>query len=156
MEFLIFLGKLDKDIVDLIKKVNYSIEENAAICLVDKKFIGFHKKDEKRIVICTENAKTIGNYRESKSNNNNNNDNHKTKLYIRRALRHEATHLAQSCNNNNPTGLIPNIEEKIHKSKLNILKSSVEISGELEKELEAYVMEDKPKIVIRAIEKYCL
>ena len=77
-------------------------------------------------------------------------------LYIRRALRHETTHLVQSCNNNKPTGVIKNIEDKIHVGKLKALKSSVRISGNLDKELEAYVMEDKPRKVKEIIETYCL
>jgi len=51
MEFIIFLSKIDREIIDLIKKNNYSIEENAPLCLIDKKFIGFHKKIEKKKVI---------------------------------------------------------------------------------------------------------
>ena len=152
MEFIIFLSKVDREIIELIKKANYSIEENAPLCLIDKKFIGFHKKFEKSIVICTNNAKKISNYRKIKKNNN---DNHKTKLYIRRGLRHEATHMAQSCNNDNVTGLIKNLDQKIHKNKLNALNSSVKISGNFKKEVEAYVLEDKPKMVKKAIEKYC-
>ena len=153
MEFIIFLSKIDREIIDLIKKNNYSIEENAPLCLIDKKFIGFHKKIEKSIVICTNNAKRISNYKKTKRNNN---DNHKTKLYIRRGLRHEATHMAQSCNNNKTTGIIGNLDQKLHRNKLKALYSSVKISGNLEKELEAYVMEDKPRKVKEAIEKYCL
>ncbi len=153
MEFIIFLNKLDKDIIELIKKANYSIEENAPLCLIDRRFTGFHKKVEKSIVICTNNAKRVSNYRKIKKNNN---DNHKTKLYIRRVLRHEATHMAQSCNNGKTTDIIENLDQKIHKNKLNALKSSVKISGNLEKEIEAYVMEDKPRKVIEAIKKYCL
>ena len=154
MEFIIFLSKLDKEIIDLIKKTNYSLEENTVLCNLDKKFIGFHKKKERTIVICTKNAKEISNFREEK--NSHKHENHKTKIYLRRALRHEATHLAQSCNNNRVTGLVKNIEKKIHKGKLNALNSSIEISGNKMKELEAYIMEDKPKKVIKAIKKYCL
>ena len=153
MEFIIFLSKVDREIIELIKKANYSIEENAPLCLIDKKFIGFHKKFEKSIVICTNNAKKISNYRKIKKNNK---DNHKTKLVIRRGLRHEATHMAQSCNNGKITGIIENLDQKIHKNKLKALKKSVRISGKLEKEIEAYVMEDKPRKVKKAIEKYCL
>ena len=153
MEFIIFLSKLDKDIIELIKKANYSIEENSPLCLIDERFIGFHKKVEKSIVICTANAKKVSNYRKIKKNNN---DNHKTKLFIRRGLRHEATHMAQSCNNDKTTGIIKNLDQKIHRNKLNALNSSVKISGNLEKEMEAYVMEDKPKKVKEAIKKYCL
>ena len=151
MEFILFLSKIDKEIIELINKSNNSIEENTALCLIDKKFVGFYKKREKTIVICTQNAKKLGNYREGK-----NNDNHKTNLYIRRALRHETTHLVQSCNNNKPTGIIKNIEDKIHSGKLKALNSSVRISGNYSKELEAYVMEDKPRKVKEVLKIYCL
>ena len=151
MEFILFLSQIDKDIIELINKSNHSIEENTALCLIDKKYVGFFKRKEKTIVICTKNAKELGNYRESKRY-----DNHKTNIYIRRALRHEATHLAQSCNSNRPTGIIKNMEDRIHKGKLKALISSVQISGNYEKELEAYVMEDKPKKVREIVENYCL
>ena len=154
MEFILFMSKIDKEIIELINKANYSIEENSALCLIGEQFVGFHKRREKEIVICTKNAKKLGSYKED--NYVKNNDNHKTKLYLRRALRHEATHLAQACNNNKPTGIIKDIDKKIHPNKLKALKRSVKISGNLIKEIEAYVMEDKPSKVIKAIEKYCL
>ena len=154
MEFILFMSKIDKEIIELINKANYSIEENSALCLIGEQFVGFHKRREKEIVICTKNAKKLGNYIENIYVKNN--DNHKTKLYLRRALRHEATHLAQACNNNKPTGIIKDIDKKIHPNKLKALKRSVKISGNLIKEIEAYVMEDKPSKVIKAIEKYCL
>ena len=151
MEFMLFLSKIDKEIVELIYKSNHSIEENTALCLIDRKFVGFFKKREKGIVICTKNAMFLGGYREDKKY-----DNHKTNIYIRRALRHEATHLVQSCNNNKPTGVIKKIEDKIHERKLKALNSSVQLSGNYEKELEAYVMEDKPRKVKELIKSYCL
>ena len=64
--------------------------------------------------------------------------------------------MAQSCNNGKTTGIIKNLDQKIHKNKLKALNSSVKISGNMDKEVEAYVMEDKPKKVKEAIEKYCL
>ena len=151
MEFILFLSNIDKEIIELINKSNNSIEENTALCLIDKKFVGFYKRIEKSIVICTNNAKKLGGYKKNK-----NDENHKTKIYIRRALRHEATHLAQSCNNDKPTGIIKNIEKRIHKGKLKALNNSVQISGNYQKELEAYVMEDKPKKVKEIIKNYCL
>ena len=151
MEFILFLNKIDKEIIELINKSNHSIEENTALCLIDKKFVGFYKNREKTIVICTQNAKQLGGYREDKQY-----DNHKTNLYIRRALRHQTTHLVQSCNNNKPTGIIKNIEDKIHSGKLKALNSSVQISGNYSKELEAYVMEDKPRKVKEIMKIYCL
>ncbi len=154
MEFVLFMSQVDKEIIELIKNANYTIEENTVLCLIGNQFVGFHKKREKEIVICTENAKNLSNYKESV--NIKNNENHKTKLYLRRALRHEATHLAQGCNDNNPTGIIKDIDKKIHPSKLKALKESVKISGKLSKEIEAYVMEDRPFTVKKAIKKYCL
>ena len=151
MEFILFLSKIDKEIIELINKSNHSIEENTALCLLDKKFVGFYKKREKAIVICTKNAKKLGGYRKDKRY-----DNHKTNIYIRRALRHEATHLVQSCNKDKITGVIKNIEDKIHARKLKALNSSVQISGNYEKELEAYVMEDKPRKVKEILQAYCL
>tara|TARA_B100001115_G_scaffold101709_1_gene74944 strand:+ start:243 stop:707 length:465 start_codon:yes stop_codon:yes gene_type:complete len=154
MEFILFLNKLDKDIFELIKKANYSIEENSALCQIDKRYIGFHKKRQKTIVICTENAKDITNFRDKQISKNN--DNHKTKLFIRRALRHEATHMIQSCNGGKVIGDINEIRKKINKNKEKAINSSVSISGNLERELEAYIMEDKPRKVREAIIKYCL
>ena len=151
MEFILFLNKIDKEIIELINKLNHSIQENTALCHIDKRYVGFYKKREKTIVICTENAKKLGGYRKDKSY-----DNHKTNLYVRRALRHETTHLVQSCNNNKPTGIIKNMQEKIHAGKLKALKSSVQISGNLDKELEAYIMEDKPRKVKEMLKSYCL
>ena len=151
MEFILFLSKIDKEIIELINKSNHSIEENTALCLLDKKFVGFYKRREKAIVICTKNAKRLGGYRKDKRY-----DNHKTNIYIRRALRHEATHLVQSCNEGKITGVIKNIESKINARKLKALNSSVQISGNYEKELEAYVMEDKPRKVKEILKTYCL
>ena len=151
MEFILFLSKIDKEIIELINKSNHSIEENTALCLIDRKYVGFFKRREKTIVICTKNAKKLGGYKEDKRY-----DNHKTNIYIRRALRHEATHLVQSCNNNKPTGVIKNIEDRIHEGKLKALNSSVQLSGNYEKELEAYVMEDKPRKVKEILKSYCL
>ena len=151
MEFILFLSKIDKEIIELINKSNHSIEENTTLCLIDKKFVGFYKRREKTIVICTQNAKNLGGYREDKRY-----DNHKTNIYIRRAFRHETTHLVQSCNNNKPTGVIKNLEDKIHEGKLKALRSSVRISGNLDKELEAYVMEDRPRKIKEMLKSYCL
>ena len=155
MEFIIFLTKLDKEILELVRKNNYSIEENSHICLTNRMYIGFHNKAEKLIVICTENAKKITNFK--RKNLLNKNDNHKTELYISRALRHEATHMIQSCNNNKIIGDIEDIKKRLNKNKIKALKSSMKVSGSnLNREFEAYLMEDKPRKVIKAIQKYCL
>ena len=155
MEFIIFLSKLDKEILDLLIKANYIVEENKIECLLNKEIIGLHSSIENKIIICTENAKRKTNYRNEKKRPNK--DNFKTELAVRKALRHEATHAIQKCNNNKTVGDIKNLEGKLNQSKRKSLEFSTStFSGTYEKEVEAYVLEDKPKKVKNMIKKYCL
>ena len=155
MEFLIFLGKIDKEILELLIKANYTVEENTVECLLNKKIKGLHNFEDNKIIICTENAKIKTNYRKIKQQPNKNN--FKTELAIRKALRHEATHAIQKCNNNKIVGDIKKLESKLHKSKRKALEfSTSNFSGTYSKEVEAYVLEDKPKKVKNLIKKYCL
>ena len=155
MEFIIFLSKLDKEILNLLIKANYTLEENKVECLLNKEIKGLHNFEENKIIICTENAKRKTNYRNKKLLSNK--DNFKTKLAIRKALRHEATHAIQKCNNNKIVGDINFLEDKLHKSKRKALDfSTSNFSGTYAKELEAYILEDKPKKVKNMIKKYCL
>ena len=155
MEFIIFLSKLDKEILDLLIKANYIVEENKIEWLFNKEIKGLHNFEENKIIICTENAKRKTNYRNVKRIPNK--DNFKTELAIRKALRHEATHAIQKCNNNKTIGDIKNLENKLHQSKRRALKfSTSNFSGTYAKEVEAYILEDKPKKVKNLIKKYCL
>jgi len=155
MEFIIFLSKLDKEILDLLIKANYIVEENKIECLFNKEIKGLHNYVENKIIICTENAKRKTNYRKMKKQQNK--DNFKTERAIRKALRHEATHAIQKCNNNKIIGDIKNLEDKLHKSKRTALNFSISnFSGTYAKEVEAYILEDKPKKAKKMIEKYCL
>jgi len=54
MEFIIFLSKLDKEILDLLIKANYIVEENKIECLLNKEIKGLHNFEENKIIICTE------------------------------------------------------------------------------------------------------
>ena len=151
MEFIIFLSKLDKEILDLLIKANYEVEENKTECLLNKEIKGLHNFVENKIIICTENAKRKTNYMKKKK------DNIKTERAIRKALRHEATHAIQKCNNNRIVGDIKNLEAKLHQSKRKSLEfSTSNFSGTYAKEVEAYVLEDKPNKVKNLIKKYCL
>ena len=155
MEFIIFLSKLDKEILELLTKANYIVQENKVECLLNKKIKGLHNFEENKIIICTENAKRKTNYRNKKHGITK--DNFKTELAIRKALRHEATHAIQKCNNNKIVGDIKNLEGKLHPSKSRSLEFSISnFSGTYAKEVEAYILEDKPKKVKNMIEKYCL
>ena len=119
MEFIIFLSKLDKEILDLLIKANYEVEENKIECPLNKEIKGLHNFVENKIIICTENAKRKTNFKNVKLRPNK--DNFKTKLAIRKALRHEATHAIQKCNNNKTVGNIKNLEGKLHQSKLSLI-----------------------------------
>ncbi|MCR8540183.1 MAG: serine hydroxymethyltransferase [Prochlorococcus marinus CUG1439] len=155
MEFIIFLSKLDKEILDLLIKANYIVEENKVECLLNKKIKGLHNFEENKIIICTENAKRKTNYRKIKQQPSK--DNHKIERAIRKALRHEATHAIQKCNNNKIVGDIKKLESKLHQSKRKALEfSTSNFSGTYAKEVEAYVLEDKPKKVKNLIKEYCL
>ena len=155
MEFIIFLSKLDKEILDLLIKANYVVEENKIECLLNREIKGLHNFEKNKIIICTDNAKKKTNYRNIKHPQNK--DNLKTERAIRKALRHEATHAIQKCNNNKIIGDIKKLEKKLHQSKRKALVfSTSNFSGNYEKEVEAYVLEDKPKKVKNMIEKYCL
>ena len=155
MEFILFLSKLDKEILNLLMKANYIVEENKIECLLNKEIKGLHNFEENKIIICTENAKMKTNYKNNKQKPNK--DNFKTEIGIRKALRHEATHVIQKCNDNKIVGEINKLESKLNKSKRKALEfSTSNFSGTYEKEVEAYVLEDKPKKVKKLIKKYCL
>ena len=155
MEFIVFLSKLDTEILDLLRKANYAVEENKIECLLNKNIKGLHNFEKNEIIICTENAKNKTNYRKIKKQQNK--DNFKTERAIRKALRHEATHAIQKCNDNKTIGDIKKLESKLHQSKRKALEfSSSNFSGTYAKEVEAYVLEDKPKKVKNLIKKYCL
>ena len=155
MEFIIFLRKIDKEILNLLIKANYIVEENKIECLINKEIKGLHNFEENKIIICTENAKRKTNYRNIKRKPNK--DNFKTELAIRKALRHEATHAIQKCNNNTTVGDIKDLEDKLNPSKKRALEfSTSKFSGSYAKEVEAYILEDKPKKVKNMIKKYCL
>ena len=155
MEFILFLSKLDKEILDLLIKANYEVEENKIECLLNKEIKGLHKFLENKIIICTENAKRKTNYRNTKRQQNK--DNFKTERAIRKALRHEATHAIQKCNDNKTIEDIKKLESKLHQSKRKSLEfSTSNFSGTYAKEVEAYILEDKPKKVAKMIKKYCL
>ncbi len=155
MEFLIFLSKLDKEIFNLLIKANYVVEENKIECLLNKNIKGLHNFEENKIIICTENAKKKTNFRNTKQKLNK--DNYKTERAIRKALRHEAVHAIQKCNNNKIIGDMKKLESKLHQNKRRALEfSTSNFSGTYAKEVEAYVLEDKPKKVKNLIKKYCL
>ena len=152
MEFIDFLDRVEVEIVRMVEQAGYSTEENTSLCLLNEKYAGFIKKKEKTIVICTDNAKKQEGYKNLR--NRNSDIFERTAIHIKKALRHEAVHVAQECNEGNLLKI--NQRLTINPAKDEALKGSRKISGEEEKEKQAYILEDKPKLLKRELKKYCL
>ena len=152
MEFLEFLGREEIEILRMVEQAGYSTEENTTLCLLGEQYVGFLKKRQKTIIICTDNAKKKEGY--TILRNRNSDVFERTAKHIRKALRHEAVHVAQECND----GKILDIKKKssMNPAKIEALKESKKISGEEEKERQAYILEDKPKSLTKELKKYCL
>ena len=152
MEFVDFLDKNEIEIIKIVEQAGYKIEENKPLCLVSNNYVGFLNKRKKVLIICTNNAKKIEGYTILRKKDKDTFE--RTALHIKKALRHEAVHVAQECNNGN----LLNIDEKLSMSplKLKALNESIKISGEREKERQAYILENKPKLVEKELRKYCL
>ena len=152
MEFVDFLDKNEIEIIKIVEQAGYKIEENKPLCLVSNNYVGFLNKRKKVLIICTNNAKKREGYTILRKKDKDTFE--RTALHIKKALRHEAVHVAQECNNGN----LLNIDEKLSMSplKLKALNESIKISGERDKERQAYILENKPKLVEKELRKYCL
>ncbi len=152
MEFIEFLDRVEIEIIRIVEKVGYSTEENTSLCLISDNYVGFLKKREKVIVICTENAKKREGYTLLSKRDVNKHE--RTAKHIKKAIRHESVHIAQECNNGNLLDIKKSLS--MNPAKSEALNGSKIISGEEEKEKQAYILEDRPKLVIKELEKYCL
>ena len=152
MEFLDYLDRTEVKIIRIVEKSGYKIEENTPLCLLSDDYVGFLEKRRKVIVFCTKNAKKREGYTHIKKRDKDIFE--RTALHIKKALRHEAVHVAQDCNN----GRILQIEKKLSMNiaKMKALNGSIKISGEEEKERQAYILEDRPKLVKKELKRYCL
>ena len=152
MEFTEFLDQVEIEIIRMVEQAGYSTEENSSLCALSEDYAGFLKKKEKTIIICTNNAIKKEGY--TSLRNGKDDKFERTAQHIKKALRHEAAHVAQECNNGN----LLLIEKKlsINPAKAKALKGSKKISGEEEKEKQAYILEDKPKLLKEELIKYCL
>ena len=152
MEFIEYLDRTEVEIIKLVEKAGYKSVENTELCLLSENYVGFFNKRKKEIIICTSNAKKREGYTLLRKKDRDTFE--RTALHIKKALRHEAVHVAQECNDGN----LLNIDKKlsINPSKMEALNGSIRISGEEEKERQAYILEDKPSLVKNELLKYCL
>ncbi len=152
MEFIEFLDREEIEIIKIVEQAGYSTRENTALCLISENYAGFFIKKQKSIIICTDNAKMKEGYTLLKRRNTDKYE--RTAIHIKKALRHEAVHVAQECNG----GKLLDINKKLslNPAKIKALKGSLKISGETKKEIQAYMLEDKPKLLKKELRKYCL
>ena len=120
------VDKEELKIISIVEKAGYKTEENDPLCLLSERYVGYLKKKQKSIIICTDNIKKKGGYKilrtmRAKS------EFEKTAIHMKKALRHEAVHVAQECNN----GEFLEITKKLsmNPAKIKALKGSTKISG---------------------------
>ena len=152
MEFIEFLDRTEIEIIKLVEKAGYITSENTKLCLLGENYVGFLNRRKKEITICTNNAKKREGYTLLRKNNKDIFE--RTALHIKKALRHEAVHVAQECNNGNLLQIATKLS--MNSSKINALNGSIRISGEEEKERQAYILEDRPRLIKNELKKYCL
>ncbi len=152
MEFIEFLDRTEIEIIKMVEKAGYKTAENTKLCSAGENYVGFLNRRKKEIIICTKNAKKREQYTLLRKKDKDIFE--RTALHIKKAIRHEAVHVAQECNNGN----LLKIDRKLsmNPAKINSLKGSTRISGEEEKEIQAYILEDKPRLIKNELRKYCL
>ena len=152
MEFVDFLDRTEVEIIKMVEEAGYKTAENTKICLLSENYVGFLNRKKKEIIICTSNAKKRERYTLLRKEDKDIFE--RTALHIKKALRHEAVHVAQECND----GKLLKIDRKLsmNPSKIKALNGSIRISGEEEKERQAYILEDKPILIKNELRKYCL
>tara|TARA_Y100001968_G_scaffold221761_1_gene204594 strand:+ start:497 stop:961 length:465 start_codon:yes stop_codon:yes gene_type:complete len=154
MEFLEYLDRTEVEIIKIVEKAGYKTKENTQLCQLGDDYVGFFDKRQKVIIICTNNAKKREGLTFLRKGNKDTFE--RTALHIKKALRHEAVHVAQECNDGNALQIEKKLTMNI--AKMKALNGSIKISGEVEKEKEkqAYILEDKPRLVEKKLKKYCL
>lgn len=139
MQFLYYLSANSINIIAMMRKLDYTIAENTAICR-DVDVYGALIADRKRFVVCTKNmiARGEGNYKFDET------------------VYHEGAHVVHACLGG-PIG-IPRSKMNLNEDRKEIVqyyKSTWIDKTEYQEEYEAYWLEDKPKLVESYITKYC-
>ena len=94
MEFIQFLDRVEIEIISIVKQAGYSIKENTPLCKIGNENIGFLKKKQKTIVICTDNVRNKEGYTFLKQRNNDKFD--RIARHIKKARRNEDVHVGQN------------------------------------------------------------
>ena len=147
-----FLDRVEIEIIKIIETAGYKTNENGPLCSLSENYVGFFNKKLKTIVICTDNAIKREGYTHQSHKNIDRFE--RTAKHIKKALRHEAVHVAQECNGGKLIDINKNLS--MNPAKNEALRGSKKISGDEEKERQAYILEDKPKLLKKELKKYCL
>jgi hypothetical protein len=140
MQFPYYLTSEGKQLVELIAKAKFKVQENISWC-ADGRYAGGVIKENKTFFICT---KSI-----LKGPNANS--------YLNETVYHEAVHVVHECKGMQPIG-IPLNQMPLSQSKMRDIDRSISLTKKKSMqrmEHEAYWLEDKPKETIKYLRKFC-
>lgn len=140
MLFPYYLTFEGKQLIELIAKANYRVQENISWC-ADGKYAGAVIHENKTFFICTKNI--------LKGSNAN--------QYLNETVYHEAVHVVQSCRGMKPIG-IPLSQMPLSSDKIRDIDRSISLTKKKSMqrlEHEAYWLENKPKETIKYLRKFC-
>ena len=140
MLFPYYLTAEGKQIVELIAKAHFQVQENISWC-ADGNYAGAVIKENKTFFICTKNILNGGNANQ----------------YLNETVYHEAVHVVQACKGMKPIG-IPLSQMPLPSRKIRDIDRSISLTKKKwmrQMEHEAYWLEDKPKKTIHYLKKFC-
>lgn len=142
-----------QDLVSVMKKKGFTIDENATICK-QQDVVGYYTWGQPTVKICTDRIAKL------------NGDPSAFRLLLQQTVAHEAVHVAQSCRlrrSGKPSlelaasrlyGLPSSVRADIQKS-LASNRTNQPRSVQWRTEAEAWAMEDTPDQVIAALQRFC-
>ena len=140
MLFPYYLTVEAKQIVELIAKAQFKVQENISWC-ADGNYAGAVIRENKTFFICTKNILKGGNANQ----------------YLNETVYHEAVHVVQACKGMKPIG-IPLSQMPLPPNKMRDIDRSISLTKKKwmrQMEHEAYWLEDKPKKTIYYLKKFC-
>jgi hypothetical protein len=140
MIFPYYLTPESAQIVELIAKAHFKVQENISWC-TDGSYAGGVIRENKTFFICTKNI--------LKGSNAN--------KYLNETVYHEAVHVVQACKGMKPIG-IPISQMPLPSNKMKDIESSLGLTKNKfmrRNEHEAFWLENKPKQVIYYLKKFC-
>jgi len=139
MVFFNYLTPEGKQIVELIAKAHFRVQENISWCADG--YAGAVIRENKTFFICTKNILNGSNANQ----------------YLNETVYHESVHVVQACKGMRPIG-IPLSQMPLPSNKIKDIDQSLSLTKKKwmrRMEHEAYWLEDKPKETIYYLKKFC-